>query len=135
MTTNLNELSDFEINELVIKSYCCGQQITYEKQRMTCDIMEMPNDTCYFITASGYHKEFNYATHEQVGSFISEYKLNITHNSDDSVSISSTKHPDIGFITLYNSNYRKAVCFMVIKIFDIYKKEYVIEDIKEIQKS
>jgi hypothetical protein len=129
MTINLNDLSDFEINQLVIQNYCGGQQITYHPQRDACDFMDIKDETCYFTTRLGSKQDFNYHLSSQIGSFISEYKLNITHEKN-SVTISSFDKPDVEAITITNSNYNKAVALIVIKIFDIYRKKYVIEEVK-----
>ena len=123
MTINLNNLSNFELNKLVIESYCAGQQITYEPQKQYCDITELMDDTCYFITARGSEQSFNYSLSENVGSFISEYKLNINHDNDN-VTVSSSEYPEVEQITLSGLNYRKAICFIVIKIADRFKKKY-----------
>lgn len=122
-TVNLNSLTNFEINKLTIESYCAGQNITFEPQRAICDIMELMDDTCYFTAPSGSKQNFSFALSENVCSFISKYKLNINH-TDSSVTVSSAVYPDIEHITLTNSSYRKAVCFIVIMIANRYSKKY-----------
>jgi hypothetical protein len=129
MRINLNTLTAFEINQLVMQGYCFGQQITYEPQREFCDILELMDDTCYFTTASGSKQSFNHALSEQISAFISEYKINIAHESD-SVTVSSAEQPDIDAVTLVNASHRKAIAFLVILIFDRYKKAYTVEPLQ-----
>ena len=130
MLININTLSNFEINKLTMQTYCMGQSINYEDQRAACEFTELPDNTCYFTTQSGSEQNFNYAVGDQIGSFISEYKLNI-HHDKKTITVSSADFPDVKPVTLTEENYRRVICFMVIMIGDRYKKAYTAEAIEQ----
>jgi hypothetical protein len=126
---NLNTLSNFELNKLFIQSYCMHQTIKYHDQRMTCDIIEISDDTCYFRTESGKEQNFSYMSDAYV--HIGKYKLNIQHNKD-TITVTSSEHPDIEAISVpMYDRHEKAICYMVIRIFDKYRKKYYVEALEK----
>jgi hypothetical protein len=133
---NLNTLSDFELNKIFIQEYCRGQMttITFEPQRSISDIMDildMKDDKCYFTTSSGSKQDYNYT--ENACTHIGEYSLNIQFHGEGNncVTISSADYPDLAPVTSTNGNYKKAICLLIIMIFDRYRKSYIAEDITD----
>lgn len=126
---NLNTLDSFELNKLFIQSYCANQRIQYHDQVKLCDITDIMDSTVYFTTESGKKQNFNYMRHADT--HISQYKLNIQH-SDDMITVSSSEHPDVEAVSVpMYDNHQKAICYMVIRIFDKYRNKYYVEPIEK----
>jgi hypothetical protein len=129
---NLHSLSNFQINLLAVQAECAGQSIIYHEQTED-DLLSMLSDThdmrpsqVNITTKSGKQQVIDYSMGDMFSCSIGQYELNIQHK-DDTVTVSSLKHPEVPTITLFSDRHLKAVTLWLIMHADKYQHRFTVE--------